>query len=77
MLSGASSGIGAATAILFSKMGANLSLSGRNMSNLEETANSCTKVTPDQKSPFLIQGIQKQILFLLVRHCHFYGLLCS
>ena len=36
LITGASSGIGAATAKLFSKLGATLALSGRNVENLEK-----------------------------------------
>ncbi len=57
MFSGASSGIGAATAILFSKLGASLSLTGRNMDNLRKTAGECSNVAPEgQKSPVLVQA---------------------
>jgi len=38
---GASSGIGAATAILFSRLGASLALSGRNLDNLKKTSDQC------------------------------------
>ncbi len=38
---GASSGIGAATAVHFSRLGATLSLTGRNMDNLRRTAEQC------------------------------------
>uniref|UniRef100_H2YBZ8 Uncharacterized protein n=1 Tax=Ciona savignyi TaxID=51511 RepID=H2YBZ8_CIOSA len=41
LITGASSGIGRATSILFSKLGANLTLCGRNKENLENTANEC------------------------------------
>merc|ERR1712150_174930 len=41
IITGASSGIGAATAVLFSKLGASLSLVGRNQANLEATAAKC------------------------------------
>ena len=43
LTSGASSGIGAATAILFSKLGAKLALCGRNEDNLKRTAEECEK----------------------------------
>lgn len=46
LITGASSGIGAATAILFSKLGATLSLTGRNMDNLQKTADSCVGTKP-------------------------------
>ena len=59
LITGASSGIGAATAELFSKMGANLSLTGRNLDNLQKTADRCITVEPDQKKPLLIQGISR------------------
>ncbi|CAK9295762.1 unnamed protein product [Gordionus sp. m RMFG-2023] len=41
LVTGASSGIGAVTAILFSKLGAKLSLTGRNIINLEKTSQDC------------------------------------
>ena len=40
-LSGASSGIGAATAVQFAKEGAKVKLTGRNVANLEKTAKKC------------------------------------
>lgn len=43
LLTGASSGIGAATAVQLSKLGASLALTGRNVENLQKTANECTK----------------------------------
>ena len=41
LLTGASSGIGAATAVLFAKLGAHLSLTGRNETNLNKVAEEC------------------------------------
>ena len=38
IITGASSGIGAATAVLFSRLGASLALAGRNVDNLKGTA---------------------------------------
>ncbi|XP_025098654.1 uncharacterized protein LOC112566609 isoform X2 [Pomacea canaliculata] len=46
LISGASSGIGAATAILFSKLGASLALAGRNEENLQKVGSQCQKTTP-------------------------------
>lgn len=43
IVTGASSGIGAATSILFSKLGAQLSLTGRNLNALNETLDKCEK----------------------------------
>lgn len=43
LVTGSSSGIGAATAILFSKLGAHVSLTGRNATALEATKLACTK----------------------------------
>ena len=40
-VSGASSGIGAATAKLFARLGAQVSLTGRNETNLQLTADNC------------------------------------
>ncbi|KAJ3665739.1 hypothetical protein Zmor_001218 [Zophobas morio] len=41
LVTGASSGIGAATAVHFSKLGAKLALTGRNLENLTKTAEQC------------------------------------
>lgn len=56
LITGASSGIGAATAILFTKLGASVSLTGRNLENLKKTADSCVQVEDGQKAPLLIQA---------------------
>jgi short-subunit dehydrogenase len=50
VITGASSGIGRATALEFAKQGANLVLAARNQENLEETAKKCRK----SGSPVLI-----------------------
>ena len=41
---GASSGIGAATAVAFAKHGVKLAINGRNAENLEKTAKKCYEV---------------------------------
>lgn len=41
--SGASSGIGAGTAILFCKLGAEVAITGRKVENLSQTAEECEK----------------------------------
>lgn len=56
IITGASSGIGAATAILFSKLGATLALAGRNLENLEKTAKQCQIKDDIQKKPLIVQG---------------------
>ena len=58
LITGASSGIGAATAVLFSKLGANVSLTGRNVENLQKTADACLQEASEQtqKKPLLIQA---------------------
>lgn len=53
LITGASSGIGAATAVLFAKLGARLSLTGRNMENLEQVAKKCVE-QPGAEQPFLV-----------------------
>jgi len=50
LITGASSGIGAATAIHLARLGASLSLTGRNLEKLEDTASKC------EGSPCVIQG---------------------
>ena len=64
LITGASSGIGAATAKLFSKLGATLALSGRNVENLEKVAKECEGA----KKPLLIKadlGIEEDTKLVL------------
>ena len=44
LLTGASSGIGAGTAKMFSQLGAQLAITGRNEENLKKTADECEKL---------------------------------
>ncbi|XP_037940873.1 3-oxoacyl-[acyl-carrier-protein] reductase FabG-like [Teleopsis dalmanni] len=53
LITGASSGIGAATAVKFAKLGAVLALNGRNEANLEEVAKKCAAVG---QKPHLVIG---------------------
>jgi len=46
LITGAGSGIGAATAILFARLGAKLSLTGRNEVNLQRVGDECVRVGP-------------------------------
>jgi len=46
LITGSSSGIGAATAILFSEAGAQVVVTGRNAQNVSEVAKQCSKVSP-------------------------------
>jgi len=43
IITGASSGIGAATAVHFAKLGASLAITGRNVQNLKKTEDTCLK----------------------------------
>ncbi|KAM3916526.1 3-oxoacyl-[acyl-carrier-protein] reductase FabG-like [Leptodactylus fuscus] len=54
LVTGASSGIGAGTALLFARLGARLALNGRNEEKLKETAQRCQELC-DQK-PLLVPG---------------------
>jgi len=51
LITGASSGIGAETAIHFAQLGASLSITGRNKHNLEKVAEKCGK-----SKPFIVTG---------------------
>ncbi|XP_077350342.1 3-oxoacyl-[acyl-carrier-protein] reductase FabG-like isoform X1 [Lithobates pipiens] len=54
LVTGASSGIGAGTAILFAGLGARLALNGRNQEKLQETAQRCEEISG--LKPFLVPG---------------------
>ncbi|XP_056013720.1 3-oxoacyl-[acyl-carrier-protein] reductase FabG-like isoform X2 [Ostrea edulis] len=54
LITGASSGIGAGAAILFSKLGAEVAITGRNVDNLAKTAAECEK--GNGKKPFTFSG---------------------
>ena len=57
LITGASSGIGAETAIECSKMGANVIITGRNESRLQETYNRLVSVSPNQKHTRVCDGL--------------------
>ena len=55
LITGASSGIGAATAVLFSRLGASLALTGRNEVNLQRTRDECMLVLhAEAEQPLLV-----------------------
>ena len=55
LITGASSGIGAATAVLFARLGASLALVGRNEVNLRRTRDECVRVLhAEAEQPLLI-----------------------
>ena len=55
LITGASSGIGAATSVLFARLGAKLALTGRNEANLQRTCDECVRVRPaDTEQPLLV-----------------------
>jgi NAD(P)-dependent dehydrogenase (short-subunit alcohol dehydrogenase family) len=57
LITGASSGIGAATAVHFARLGAKLCLTGRNEANLQKVSDTCaTLMSPDTERPFLVLG---------------------
>ncbi|XP_044735053.1 3-oxoacyl-[acyl-carrier-protein] reductase FabG-like [Chrysoperla carnea] len=56
LITGASSGIGAATAIHFSKHGAKLALTGRNAENLQKIAKQCENSKEGNSKPHIIPG---------------------
>uniref|UniRef100_A0A023F8F0 Putative dehydrogenase n=1 Tax=Triatoma infestans TaxID=30076 RepID=A0A023F8F0_TRIIF len=56
LITGASSGIGASTALAFARLGASLALTGRNNINLENVAEKCKGVSSKGEKPFTVVG---------------------
>lgn len=57
LITGASSGIGAASAVHFASLGASLALHGRNLANLQKIAEKCVCSPPGQiPKPLLVTG---------------------
>jgi NAD(P)-dependent dehydrogenase (short-subunit alcohol dehydrogenase family) len=54
IITGASSGIGAETAVTFSKQNANLVLTGRNKENLDSVAAKCEEKSPNKLKPLIV-----------------------
>ncbi|GBP65809.1 3-oxoacyl-[acyl-carrier-protein] reductase FabG [Eumeta japonica] len=54
LITGASSGIGTETALEFSKLDANLVLTGRNEENLKRVAKQCVEVSPKSTQPLIL-----------------------
>lgn len=54
LVTGSSSGIGAATAILFAKCGAQLVITGTNDIKLNKVARQCAQISPCNRKPFVI-----------------------
>ncbi|XP_036382559.1 3-oxoacyl-[acyl-carrier-protein] reductase FabG [Megalops cyprinoides] len=54
LITGASSGIGAAASVMFAKLGAKLALNGRNVENLKKIAEQCTDLGAAE--PLLVPG---------------------
>ncbi|KAL5284602.1 hypothetical protein ACFFRR_006729 [Megaselia abdita] len=61
LITGASSGIGAATAELFAKEGASLALVGRNTENLKKTIEGCYKVNPSAEVLLITADVTKDV----------------
>ncbi|CAD0197528.1 unnamed protein product [Chrysodeixis includens] len=54
LVTGASSGIGAQTAIDFAKLDAQLVITGRNKENLDKVAKDCQEISPNKLKPLII-----------------------
>lgn len=72
LITGASSGIGAATALHFAKLGANLAITGRNVEKLNKVAQECEQI--GNLKPLVLTGEltnvehTKSILNLTIKH---------
>ena len=56
LITGSSSGIGAGTALLFSKSGAKVVITGRNERKLSEVAKKCQQLSPNGYKPLQVLG---------------------
>eukprot|EP00112_Aurelia_sp_Birch-Aquarium-sp1_P017210 Seg397.24 transcript_id=Seg397.24/GoldUCD/mRNA.D3Y31 product="3-oxoacyl-acyl-carrier-protein reductase FabG" protein_id=Seg397.24/GoldUCD/D3Y31 len=56
VITGSSSGIGCAISVLFSKLGANVVLAGRNLDALQTTAGQCVASGNSSPEPLIVQG---------------------
>ncbi|KAJ0178702.1 hypothetical protein K1T71_005477 [Dendrolimus kikuchii] len=54
LITGASSGIGADTATEFSKLGANVVITGRNKDNLDKISKACVEISPNKLKPLIL-----------------------
>lgn len=63
--SGASSGIGAGTAILFCKLGAEVAITGRKVENLSQTAEECEKSNRKKVILNIYNVCQIQTIYIL------------
>ena len=54
LITGSSSGIGAGTAILFAKAGANVVITGRNAVKLSDVAKECQRISPKHLKPLQV-----------------------
>ncbi|KAJ0184128.1 hypothetical protein K1T71_000551 [Dendrolimus kikuchii] len=54
LITGASAGIGAATALEFAKLNATLVVTGRNMDNLIDVAKQCEEISPDRLEALVV-----------------------
>lgn len=68
LITGASSGIGAETAIHFSKLGASLTITGRNVENLQKVAGKCSQPVLVVPGDIMNENDTKNILESTIKH---------
>lgn len=74
LITGASAGIGAETALEFSKLGANLVITGRNQENLNKVAKQCEEASPTKSTPLALvsdvtkDGDNENVIKLTIDH---------
>lgn len=67
LVTGSSSGIGAATARLFSYLGAKVVVTGRNATRVKEVVNDCWKLSPEHLKVMLNLNFKFRIVSLMNR----------